>query len=206
MVYAPKPAVEAWRSVVASLAGALPVSFLLGLMDRLSSGDADYEGSLGGRGLYQIHPNTAERLGEDPAVLWDPEANTEIAVALLMQRSLEIQGRDPTMASQRPGDLALLTTASYLWGPGTILPLVTSGITAAEVFSKLDAKVGQFAVDVFARAEAYTADIEPSNGQVAGEPAPAGSPLTPLLWIAGLVGVALGAFFLLQQPKPGRRK
>jgi len=207
MTYAPKPAVEQWRSLVSELAGPLPVSFLLGLMDRLSSGDDAYEGSLGGRGLYQIHPNTATALGEDPAVLWDPESNTEIAVSLIMQRSQEIQAKDPTIAGQRPGDLGLLTTASYLWGPGTILPKVTPGITAAEIFSQLDAKVGQFAVDVFARAQAYTTPAEPDTAIVPSstEPESKASALKPLLWLAGIAGVAVGAFFLFN-PKPKRRK
>lgn len=202
MAYAPKSSVEQWRGSVAELAGGYPVSYLLGLMDRLSGGNDQFEGRLGGRGLYQIHPNTADALDLDPAALWDPDTNIAIAVRLLKERSSEIQGKDPSMAAERPGDLGLLTTASYLWGPGTILPLISAGVTAGEVFAELDPKVGEFAVDVFNRALAYRTDLAPSNGEP--EPKPSAekpSPLGPLLWVLGLSGVALGAFFLVRKER-----
>lgn len=203
MVYAPKSTVEAWREVVAVLAEGIPVSFLLGLLDRLSSGNENYEGRQGGRGLYQIHPNTAERLGIDPASLWEPENNISIAIDLLRERGREISSIDPAMATERAGDLGLLTTASYLWGPGIILPQIRPGVTAAEVFAVLDPDVGEFALDVFARAQAYEngdGAIVPSNGVPPVEP-PTEKPsiLGPLLWIVGITGVALGVWVLVKE-------
>lgn len=201
MAYAPKAAVNEWRASVAELAAGLPVPFLLGLMDRLSGGDPDFEGRLGGRSLYQIHPNTAQRLDLDPAVLWEPETNIAVAVRLLRDRSAEIQQADPTMASQRPGDLGLLTTASYLWGPGIILPAITPGVTAAEVFAALDPAIGEFAIDVFNRAQAY-APAEPGNAMVpsngTADP-PERSVWQSALWILGFAGVGLGIWFLVKE-------
>ncbi len=187
-----KASVEQWRSMVASVAGALEVWYLLGLMDRLSGGTSTFEGPLGGRGLFQIHPNTAARLDMDPDDLWDPTVSTQVAAQLLATRAAEINEQDPQMVVDRPADLTLLTTASYLWGPGTILPAINPGDTAAVVFSRLDPDIGEFAADVIARGQAYQeqpGDVVPFEP----EPEPGPAAAAPSLWrtLAWVIGIPL---------------
>ena len=186
--------------MVANAAGALEVWYMLGLMDRLSGGNPDFQGSLGGVGLFQISPKTAERLNMDPADLWEPRINTEVAAQLLSTRALEINERDPQMVVDRPADLTLLTTASYLWGPGIILPELQPGDTAAEVFSRLDPEIGAFAADVIARGQAYQdqpGDLVPFD-EPELEAAPGPSLWRTLAWVVGVPLVIGGVWFWFQ--------
>jgi hypothetical protein len=196
-----KASVEQWRDLVAAAAGRLEVWYLLGLMDRLSGGRADFEGSMGGRGLFQIHPTTAERLGLDPGDLWEPNLNTQMAAQLLATRAQEINAKDPQMVLDRPADLTLLTTGSYLWGPGIILPALQPGDTAAEVFSRLDPDIGEFAADVIARGQAYQdqpGDLVPFEQDTDAGPAAEGPSFWRVLaWVVGLPLMGVGVWFVV---------
>lgn len=201
MAHTAKANVERWRGMVADVSGPMEVWYMLGLMDRLSSGNPDFEGRLGGIGLFQIGPNTARILEIDPEALWTPEFNASVAVQLLASRAQEINEKDPQMVVDRPADLTLLTTASYLWGPGTILPALQPGDTAAEVFSRLDPQIGEFAVDVLRRGAAYqeqpNGDMVPTNGEE--PPAEMPSIWSALAWIGGISLVGVGLWFAFRK-------
>ena len=119
---------------------------------------------------------------------------------MLRRRANEIVERAPGISS---GDLGLIAIASYLWGPGTILPYVEPGDTAASVFAKLgDPEVEQFALDVFQRAAAYTpTSMQPSNGNAVEQPKKEPSTLRMVLYLGVPFVLVSGAIWYFGRNK-----
>jgi len=61
----------------------VPASLALAVA-RVESGlRADHQGADGGRGLFQVSPDTARDMGTDPRDLWQPRTNTRLALGQL---------------------------------------------------------------------------------------------------------------------------
>jgi hypothetical protein len=223
------PVVEFWLDAVEFARGSIPAAFILGLIERLSNGNAGLIGPAGGRGLLQIHPDTAAAFGATADDLLDPAANIEVGSQLIETRGAQLVEADPTLGqAERGADLGRLTMAAFWFGPAAIIAAINRlgpGATAAQVLGQPGLEqAAAFVGDLEGRVnriDAELAGVDPPAGSVGPDVVPPRTGPTEtepptdlvatgpgpaiggrrLLWIVGLGAVAVGAFFLLRKGK-----